>query len=117
MAFDPDAQLGDWYQWLCTQAGHSMLVGVLAALILLPWVGVLLTPPIIAAVYLVAWEIAVQRIGAGWKDALEDSACVMAGGSILCGAFVGYWTAVLCFAVWAVFLLIGVVRRGAWGTA
>ena len=111
MPFDPDAQLDDWYGWLTTQAGHSVLVGLPAALVLLPWFGPYLAPIIIAAAYLILWEIAVQRIGAGWKDALEDTACVMAGGSILCGMSDGYVTALVCFAAWAFFLLVGVLRR------
>lgn len=114
MAFDPDAQLGDWYGWLCTQAGHSALVGLPAAIILAPFFGPFLAPVIVAVAYLVLWEIAVQRVGAGWADALQDTACTAAGASILCGAMVGYWTAAACFAAWAVFLLIGVVRRGVW---
>jgi hypothetical protein len=111
MAFDPDAQLFDWYGWLCTQAGHSVLVGVPAALALLPWFGPFVAPLIVAVVYLVAWEIKHQRIRAGWKDALEDTACVMSGASILCGAFVSYGTSALAFLLWAVFLAAGVIRR------
>ena len=111
MAFDPDAQLFDWYGWLTTQAGHSVLVGVPAALALVPWFGPFLPPLIVALAYLILWEIAVQRVGAGWKDALEDTACVMAGASLICGALVGYGTAALAFAVWAVFLVAGVIRR------
>lgn len=117
MAFDPDAQLDDWYGWLCTQAGHSALVGLPGALILLPWFGLVLAPAIVAAVYLVLWEIVVQRVGAGWADALEDTACTAAGASILCGATVGYWTAAVCFAGWGVFLLVGAARRGLWRDA
>ena len=111
MAFDPDAQIFDWYQWLTTQAGHSALVGLPGALILVPWFGPFLAPLIVAAAYLLIWEIAVQRVGAGWKDALEDTACVMAGASILCGATVGIGTAATCFVAWAAFLFVGVWRR------
>lgn len=117
MSFDPDAQLDDWYQWSVVQAGHSALVGVPAALVLLPWFSPFLAPLIVAAAYLVLWEIAVQRVGSGWKDALEDTACVMAGASMICGALVGFWSAVLCFGLWAAFLAVGVVRRGVWGRA
>ena len=111
MAFDPDAQLFDWYGWLTVQAGHIALVGLPGALILSPWFGPFLAPLIVAAAYLLLWEIAVQRVGAGWKDALEDTACVMAGASILCGAAVGIGTAAACFVGWAAFLFIGVWRR------
>ena len=111
MAFDPDEQLNDWYGWLTTQAGHSALVGLPGALILVPWFGPYLPPVIIALAYLVIWEGAVQRFGAGIADALTDAACVMAGASILCGALIGYGTALACFAAWALLLTFGVWRR------
>ena len=40
---------------------------------------------IVTGVYLVAWEMGLQRLGAGWPDALVDTFAVGLGG--LCGLF------------------------------
>lgn len=111
MAFDPDSQFEDWYGWLTTQAGHSVLVGVPGALALAPWWGLYAAPVLVALIYLLVWEIAVQRVGAGWIDAVEDTACVMSGASLICGAQLSHSTAAVCFALWSAFLTLGVFRR------
>lgn len=111
MAFEPDAQQSDWYGWLTTQAGHAALVGNAGALLLFPWVGPVLSPILVALAYLVIWEAWRQRFGAGIADALTDTACTMAGASIICGALVGYGTALACFTAWCALLLFGVLRR------
>lgn len=108
--FDPDEQLDDWYGWLGTQCAHAAL-GQGAAFILLPWIGPVGAPLIVAAVYFFAWEWGKQRFRAGIGDALTDTACTMAGASVLCGMSVGYGTAAICFAAWSVLLLAGVLRR------
>ncbi|MCH9838798.1 hypothetical protein K0U83_24245 [bacterium] len=109
MSFEPDEQLDDWYKWLTTQCGHAC-VGIAGGLILWPLWGIA-APGAVFFVYLIAWEGAYQRFGAGVGDALVDSACVAAGAAVICGAFVGYWTAVAVAAVWAVFIAWGVWRR------
>ena len=110
MALQPDAQLDDWYGWLTTQTGHAVL-GQAGAFILLPFFGPFLAPVMVALVYLVAWEWAVQRFRAGIADGLTDTACTMAGASVICGMAVGYGTAAICFAAWAALLGFGVLRR------
>ena len=110
MIFPPEDQR-NWYAWLTVQAGHSVLVGVPMGLALMPFLGPYISPVAVFVVYLLAWEFSVQRLGAGLADALQDSACVMAGASIICGYAVGYWTAWGALAAWAVFLAIGVYRR------
>jgi hypothetical protein len=42
-------------------------------------------PWLVTGVYLVAWEMGVQRLGAGWPDALVDTLAVALGG--LAGLF------------------------------
>lgn len=110
MVFQPDEQLNDWYGWLTVQCGHSV-IGQAGAFILLPFFGAYLAPVMVGLVYLVAWEWAVQRFRAGIGDGLTDTACTMAGASVLCGMTVGYGTAAICFAAWAALLLFGVLRR------
>lgn len=111
MIFPPDDFRNNWYGFLTNQAGHSVLVGLPMGLALMPFVGPYIAPLVVFVVYLLVWEFSIQRIGAGLADALQDSACVMAGASIICGYAVGYWTAWGALAVWAVFLAWGVRRR------
>lgn len=111
MIFPPDSFPRDWYQWLTNQAGHSVLVGVPAGLALMPFLGPYIAPLAVFTIYLVFWEWGKQRFGAGLADAMEDSACVMAGASLICGYEVGYWTAWGAFAVWCLFLAWGVWKR------
>lgn len=108
--FGPDDFARDPYGYATNQAGHACIIGLPAALVLLPWFGPVLTPIIVAVVYGVVWELIVQR-GRMWADSLDDTAHVMAGASIICGATVGYWTAAVCVAAWLVVVLIGFLRR------
>lgn len=111
MIFPPNSFPRDWYSWLTNQAGHSVLVGMPMGLALMPFLGPYIAPVAVFGLYLVFWEWGKQRFGAGLGDALEDSACVMAGASIICGYEVGYWTAWGALAVWALFLAWEVRKR------
>lgn len=115
----PSSFPDDWYGELTNQSGHHALIGIPFALALLPFFPVVWVPVAVALIYAVIWEIIAQH-GADWKDSLTDTACVMAGASLLCGPFFFlppalFWpvwvTQALCFAGWAVLLAIGVVRR------
>ena len=120
---DPDDFDRDPYGHIINQAGHAVFVGMTATLILLPlgwpaWV----IPLIVAAVYAGAWEWGIQRYlwrrKFDWRDSLMDTACTMAGASVLCGAFhyiTDFWpawhTVTLCFAAYAALVLWGGLRR------
>lgn len=106
----PDDYRTDWYGYACNQAGHAAIVGIPAALLLVPFFGTVPTPIIIAAVYGILWEIIIQR-GRMWADSVEDTAHVMAGSSIICGVLTGYWTALICAAAWLALLALGIARR------
>lgn len=88
---DPDDYDDDPYGHVTNQAGHAAIVGVGLCLALL-WVGwpVLWVPVVVAGVYAGGWEWGVQRYlwrrQFDWRDSIMDTACVMAGASILCGA-------------------------------
>ena len=53
--------------WVDGATGFDLDVGTLA-----PW--------LVTVAYLVAWEMGVQRVGAGWPDALVDTLAVGLGG-------------------------------------
>ena len=115
----PDSFPNDWYGEVTNQAGHHALIGVPFALALLPFLPVVWVPVVVAAVYAVIWE-AIAQHGADWRDSLTDTACVMAGASLICAPFFFlppdlFWpvwiTQALCFVIWAGLLAIGVVRR------
>lgn len=58
------AALLDWFDH---RSGTNLDVGDLA-------------PFLVTVVYLVAWEMGVQRLGAGWPDALIDTTAIASGG-------------------------------------
>jgi len=58
------------------------------------------SPWVVTAAYLVAWEMGVQRLGAGWPDALVDTLAVCLGG--LAGLFLWRRAGVKLAAVLAV---------------
>lgn len=107
-----DAQTGDAYGWLCNQAGHAALVGMPAVILLLAFgVGPVLAPIAVALVYGVLWEWLIQR-GRDWRDSVIDTACVLAGASVLAGALgFGLVTAAAALAIWCALLAVGVWRR------
>lgn len=111
MIFPPDDFRNDWYGWMTNQMAHALGVGTVGGLALMPFLGPYIAPVAVFVAYFLLWEVWRQKLGAGVADALQDSACVMAGASIICGYEVGYWTAWGAVAVLAVFLLIGVFRR------
>lgn len=113
MAFlGPDDQRNDWYAWATNQAGHSAIIGMPAALLCLPVFGPIWTPVFVALVYLTVWEVMAGHWRADWRDSLMDTAHVMAGASLLCGALAfGYWTAVACVLSWLCLIGFGVWQR------
>jgi hypothetical protein len=114
MIFAPDDFDDDPYGYLTNQAGHAYLVGCPAALIISPWFGLVVTPVIVAVIYGVWWELALQR-GRDWRDSLEDAVHVMAGASVICAALSGdVLTVAGCLVAQGVLLVIGIYRR-VWG--
>jgi hypothetical protein len=102
---------GQPYQHLTNQAGHAYLVGGPLAIMAAPWTGLILAPVIIAAVYLVIWEILVQH-GRLWRDSFEDTIHVLCGAAVLCSALSGDFLAVsLTMTAQWVLLAVGVWRR------
>lgn len=118
MMLEADDFAADPYGHITNQAGHAQLVGVpmaLLGLIILPPVAV---PVLVAVLYGLIWEVLIQPQPKGWADSLMDTACVMAGASILCGAFhyiPDFWpawrTVAACFVAYAVVVGVGALRR------
>lgn len=106
-----DAQPGDWYGWLTNQAAHMVLVGVPAALVLL-FMGVpaWLAPILTAALYGLVWEVLAQR-SKDVRDSLMDTAMVMAGACFVVALVRDATAAAVTFAIYAVFLALGVRER------
>lgn len=108
---------GDWYGYVCNQAGHAAIVGFGLAFLALTILPALWVPPLVALAYGVIWERLIQR-GNLWADSLEDTAHVMAGSAAPATAafyaadFWACWlTLAACFGAWAAVLAVGVVRR------
>ena len=55
--------------WIDNATGFDLDVGTTA-----PW--------LVTAVYLIGWEMGLQRLGAGWPDALVDTLAVGLGGFV-----------------------------------
>ena len=120
MMFDADDFPDDPYAHTVNQAGHAMLVGVpmamLGLILLPPW----LVPIIVAALYGAVWEVLIQPQPKGWADSIMDTACVMGGASVLCGAFhfipgEAFWqawrTVAVAFLAYGGLVLLGGLRR------
>ena len=107
----PDSQPRDGYAWATNQAGHSALVGMPLALagLALGWHPVAV-PVIVGMIYACIWEWVAQH-GADWRDSIMDTACVMAGASIICGAGIGLGTAMGAMCVWLMLIAFGVWQR------
>lgn len=113
--FSPDDFAGNPYGHVTNQAGHAALVGMPMATALAfagcpLWAG----PLIVAAAYGLLWECGFQRAYFGrfdWRDSLMDTACVMAGASIVSGFLTNLATGAVCWAVWAAAVLWGGLRR------
>jgi ABC-type Mn2+/Zn2+ transport system permease subunit len=110
--FRADDFKDDAYGWLTNQGAHASLVGVVLAAPGLAWgFPPYLVPVIVALVYGVAWEWLWQR-GGMVADSLMDTACVMAGASILAAAWVqSGWTLAAVLVVWGAVLIAGYWRR------
>ena len=112
----PDDFDDDPYGHITNQAGHAALVGVPLGLALI-WVGwPLWAAPILAAmIYAGAWEWGVQRYlwrkQFDWRDSLMDTACVMAGASMVSGFLTDLGTGAACWLAWAVLVFAGGLRR------
>lgn len=107
-----DSQPRDWYGGLTTAAGHGVLIGMPAALVL-HGAGLVLssTPLAVAVLYFFAWERMIQK-GRDVADSFMDAVHVALGAAIIAGALAfGFWGAVAGFAAWAPVLVAGVWRR------
>lgn len=110
--WQPDDQRNDPYGWITNQAGHAAIVGMPASLALIGLgVDIVAAPIVVALVYALAWEWAQGHVIADWRDSLMDAANVMAGASIISGAFSGYWTAAACVVMWGCILALGWWQR------
>jgi hypothetical protein len=88
MNLSPDAFLTDAYGWLTNQTGHVLLGLVLTAIVAVIMRAVVETDMrreallVVSVAYLVVWEGLIQTWGAGFLDALADTAFVALGGII-----------------------------------
>ncbi|MFP4239520.1 MAG: hypothetical protein ACLFRZ_09460 [Rhodosalinus sp.] len=105
-----DDMRDDAYAWVTNQCGHGVLgiaVVVVADALGLHWLG----QPIAAAlVYWLVAEVALQRLRL-WRDAIMDTAHVMAGASLAAAIARDDLTAVAVLAVWGALLGFGAWRR------
>jgi len=108
----PSANPDDWYAEATNQAGHSAIIGMpLAVLVLALGVYPVAVPVIVAAIYGIIWE-AIAQHGADWRDSLMDTAHVMSGASIIVGALVfGFWTCLAALVIWLCLIVLGVWMR------
>jgi hypothetical protein len=82
MIFPPTSEDDPAY-WSAVFAGH-VWVGVALCAVLV-WADL---PPYAAPIlYLAVWECMVQRVGAGWKDALTDTWAVALGAGTIWAAW------------------------------
>jgi hypothetical protein len=111
-SFAADDFRHDAYGWLTNQGAHASLVGIVLAAPGLAWgVHPYLVPVIVALIYGVGWEWLWQR-GGLMADSLMDTACVMAGASLLAAAWVqSGWTLAAVLLAWGIVLAAGYWRR------
>jgi len=101
----------DAYVWAAVLAAHAAIGLVLTDqlhMVMPLWQAALVA----SAGYLAAWEVGVQHLGAGWRDALNDAVAVACGSAYavtMAFAWPGYGWAVL--AVFEALLAVGVWRR------
>lgn len=79
----PEAQT-DPHHWAATLAGHG-LIGIVLTNELLPHLPLWAAVSAVWVLYLIFWEVVVQRLGAGLLDALVDAAAT-AGGVVYAAA-------------------------------
>ena len=65
---------------------------------------------VVAAVYALGWEVAVQRLGAGWQDAAVDAVAVACGGL----AGISAWSRQRVALAASFAVLAGVAAAGVW---
>lgn len=97
-----DSYQRDWYGFVCNQSAHFAVVGVGAGLLFpSPWCLIAL-----AVGYFGIWERFIQG-GNDLSDSLADTL------NVLCGAAIIIFPdlAPSIFSVWALFLVLGVLRR------
>jgi hypothetical protein len=108
---EADSQPLDWYGWATNQAGHAICVGVPMAMAAMALgVPLVATPAVVAVIYLMVWEILIQR-SLEVIDTVADSVLVGCGAGIAAGLTQGLWTGFLLWLVFMVALAIGVWRR------
>ena len=117
LMLDPDDFAGNPYGHVTNQAGHAQFVGMPLAMLGLLSLPPVAVPVLVALVYFTIWEAIIQR-GRMWADSLMDTACTMAGASIICAAFyfiADFWpawiTVTLCWLAYAAVVLWGGLRR------
>lgn len=112
----PDDFDDDPYRHVTNQAGHAVFVGMPGAFLILAlgwpaW----LAPIIVAVVYAAAWEWGVQRWlwrrEFDWRDSVMDTACSMAGASIVAGLLHSLTAGAICFGAFALVVFWGGIRR------
>lgn len=113
---DPDDFATDHYGHITNQAGHAAMVGMPAGMALLAFGWPLWAAPImVALVYGLFWELGIQRAlwrrEFDWRDSLMDTACVMAGASMVSGFLSNLTTGAICWVAWAVLVFWGGLRR------
>lgn len=115
MMLPPDNFDTDPYGYLTNQAGHAALVGMPAGVLLMLAVPVWLAPILVALIYAVAWEWGWQRWRYpdrfDWRDSVMDTACVMAGASILAGFVSGFWEGAACLGAYLALVFVEGLRR------
>lgn len=107
----PEAQAGA-YEWAAVLLAHGFIGLALVAVVawatgrpMLAWFAVV-------AVYLLLWEVMVQRVGAGWDDALTDTFAVAAGALAGVSAWARRgWALAVSLAAMAGVLVLGVRGR------
>ncbi len=104
--FLPPEDQRDWYAWASNQLAHVSIGAVSAALaVVIGW-----PAWAVPVAYLIVWEIACQRLGAGWRDAFNDTLFIACGACALWAAW--HQAALLMFG--AVIVAAVALGRGIW---
>jgi len=107
-----DAFPDDWRLWMLNQAAHFAVPGVpLALLFLCLDYPASVVPFVVAGLYGIVWEIAIQR-GKLVVDSIVDTAMVALGAAVVSAAWVNDGAAAAAFyVVFISALAVGVWRR------
>lgn len=112
----PDDFDTDPYGHVTNQAGHAALIGMpLGVAFLALGLPLWAAPLAVALSYGLIWEWDFQRLVWGrsfdWRDSLMDTACVMAGASMVSGFLYNLLSGAICLFAWAVVVIWGGIRR------